>query len=80
MDGKLFIFGGTLALSGHCDELYSFDIENETWEKLSVNGSGLTARSYHTSICMKGSIVFWGGQSIASYIKSISAIEFSKKI
>jgi len=78
MDGKLYIFGGTLAFGGHCDEFYSFDLENQNWEKLLVNNPGLAARSYHSSISLKGSIIFWGGQSIATYIKSISAIEFSK--
>lgn len=76
-DGKLYLFGGYLAAIGHCKDLYSFHLEDQKWERIKGDDKDLSISSYHSSVCLRGSLIIWGGQSASRSIKAITAIEFN---
>lgn len=59
IDGKMYVFGGKS--NTYFNDLYTFDFEKETWNKLTPKGELPSKRYGQSCVCYKDDIYMFGG-------------------
>ena len=80
--GKIYLFGGHGGLNyarTSFNDLYSFDLESETWEKIVPNGNSPDGRGGHSVFASDDKIYIYGGWNNEMQFNNIDVFDLEKK-
>ena len=64
-DNNMYIFGGYNGSTLY-NNIYKYDITNNSWSLLNTNGTSPSARYYHTAIVTKDEMIVYGGKNTSN--------------
>jgi dynein heavy chain len=81
-EGKIYLFGGHGGLSYSriaYNDLYSFDLETETWEKIVPSNNAPDGRGGHSTFASDGKIFVYGGWNSEMQFNNVMQFDLEKK-
>jgi dynein heavy chain len=81
-EGKIYVFGGHGGLSYSrvaFNDLYCFDLETETWEKIVPNNNPPEGRGGHSTFASEGKIFVYGGWNSEMQFNNVMQYDLEKK-
>ncbi|XP_028415555.1 uncharacterized protein LOC114538589 isoform X2 [Dendronephthya gigantea] len=76
---KMFVFGGLIEIRGSTDELWTFDLEEHTWERLSQSNAALPGKRYeHSAVVYNRAMWIAGGLEVFVPRNDVWKWEFEK--
>jgi len=72
----MYIFAGYDNAAMTCNDLYSFDIETNTWEKIKAQGTIPPSRFMHSAVVQYNAMYVFGGQGDNALLNDVHQFDF----